>query len=470
MPFVQATVVRAQEPSSARPGDRAIILADGSMEGFVGGHCAAGSVRTAALGALGTGESLLLRVLPDGNDAFPESPGASIVVNPCLSGGALEIYLEPLLPPAVLHVTGTSPTAEALAGLADGLGFVVRRAADAGPEGATAVVVATHGDEVGPVRAALDAGVGFVGVVCSHTRGAALLAELALPEAEAARVHLHVGLDIGARTPPELALSILAAVVRADPGRRAVRVRRVPGAAADRGGRPGLRDDRDDRAGHRARRGGRRRPLVLPHRVPHPLPGDARVTGPVSVVVLAAGGSRRLGRPKQLLDFRGATLLDATLATARAAGADQVVVALGGAADEVAERVDLAGLDVVLNPDFGDGCATSIRTALTRVRDDAAGVVLLLGDQPGVTPETVRALVAGAAGHAVGVCAYDDAPGHPLWFDRSMFATLSGLHGDKAVWKIVEADEDVVHVPVPGPVPRDVDTWADYQALLGADG
>ena len=194
------------------------------------------------------------------------------------------------------------------------------------------------------------------------------------------------------------------------------------------------------------------------------------MTGPVSVVVLAAGGSRRLGRPKQLLDFRGAPLLDATLATARAAGADQVVVALGGAADEVAERVDLGGVDVVLNPDFGDGCATSIRTALTRVHDDATGVVLLLGDQPGVTPETVNALVVGAAGHAVGVCAYDDAPGHPLWFDRSMFATLSGLHGDKAVWKIVEADEDVAHVPVPGPVPRDVDTWADYQALLGADG
>src|ERR1700712_1307473 len=75
VPFVQATVVRAQEPSSARPGDRAIILADGTMEGFVGGHCAAGSVRTAALGALESGESMLLRVLPDGEDVFPESPG-----------------------------------------------------------------------------------------------------------------------------------------------------------------------------------------------------------------------------------------------------------------------------------------------------------------------------------------------------------------------------------------------------------
>ena len=98
VPFVQATVVRAQEPSSAHAGDRAIVLADGSIEGFVGGQCAAGSVRTAALGALETGVGVLLRVLPDSDDAFPQTPGASIVVNPCLSGGALEIYLEPLLP------------------------------------------------------------------------------------------------------------------------------------------------------------------------------------------------------------------------------------------------------------------------------------------------------------------------------------------------------------------------------------
>ena len=217
VPFVQATVVRAQEPSSARAGDRAIVLPDGSIEGFVGGQCAAGSVRTAALGALATGEGLLLRVLPDTEGSFPQAPGASIVVNPCLSGGALEIYLEPLLPPPALYLVGTSPTAEAVAALAPTLGFVVERAGDeAGPEGAVAAVVSSHGgDEAGAVRSALDAGVGFVGVVCSHTRGRAILEELDLGEDEQRRVHVHVGLDIGARTPPEIALSILAAVVRA---------------------------------------------------------------------------------------------------------------------------------------------------------------------------------------------------------------------------------------------------------------
>ncbi len=217
VPFVQATVVRAEDPTSALAGDRAIILADGSMEGFVGGHCAAGSVRTAALGALGSGVGVLLRVLPDGETSFPATPGASVVVNPCLSGGALEIYLEPLLPAPVLHVVGSSPVVVALSRLGVPLGFDIRTETSAGPApGATAVIVCSHGgDEAGAVRAALADGIGFVGVVCSHTRAPALLGELDLAEADAARVHTHVGLDVGARTAPEIALSILAAVVRA---------------------------------------------------------------------------------------------------------------------------------------------------------------------------------------------------------------------------------------------------------------
>ena len=94
-PFVHATVVRAAPPTSAHAGDEAILLSDGTIEGFVGGHCAQNSVRKAAMGALQTNESVLLRVLPDGDVHFPEAPGACVVVNPCLSGGALEIFLVP---------------------------------------------------------------------------------------------------------------------------------------------------------------------------------------------------------------------------------------------------------------------------------------------------------------------------------------------------------------------------------------
>ena len=97
---MHATVVRAQPPTSAHAGDEAILLSDGTIEGFVGGQCAQNSVRKAALGALQAGESVLLRVLPDGDVHFPEAPGACVVVNPCLSGGALEIFLVPQVPRA----------------------------------------------------------------------------------------------------------------------------------------------------------------------------------------------------------------------------------------------------------------------------------------------------------------------------------------------------------------------------------
>ncbi|GAA4582411.1 XdhC family protein [Planotetraspora phitsanulokensis] len=217
VPFVHAVVVRAQFPTAVSAGDDAIVLPDGSIEGFVGGQCAESSVRTAALGALQDGQSVLLRVLPEDDLDFPESPGARIVVNPCLSGGALEIFLQPQLPPPVLWVVGDSPIAEALAALARSLDFSVRRTRDErGPAGATAVVVSSHGrDEIPAVRAALDAGVGFVGLVASSRRGAAVLAEMGLSEAERRRIHTPVGLRIGARTAQEIALSVLAEIVAA---------------------------------------------------------------------------------------------------------------------------------------------------------------------------------------------------------------------------------------------------------------
>lgn len=201
---------------------------------------------------------------------------------------------------------------------------------------------------------------------------------------------------------------------------------------------------------------------------------DLRPEVNVTAVVLAAGASRRLGRPKQLLEYDGAPLLSATLGIARSVGLPQVVVALGGAAAEIRERVDLTGLDVALNADFESGCASSIRSALAEVDEAADGVVLLLGDQPGVSVQAVRSLLREAGGSSVGVCEYDDGLGHPLWFARSLFERLANLRGDKAVWKIVDearrGDLDLAVVRVPGPIPHDIDTWADYVALVGPFG
>lgn len=186
-------------------------------------------------------------------------------------------------------------------------------------------------------------------------------------------------------------------------------------------------------------------------------------------LVLAAGGSSRLGRPKQLLDYHGRTLLDATLQTARRCGFDQLIVALGGAGDDVRVTVDLSGCDVVDNVHYTTGCSSSIVAALAAIDARAEALVLLLGDQPGVEPSSVDALRAAAvsADAALAVCRYDDGRGHPFWFARSLFADLADLHGDKAVWKLLESGRyAVAEAVIDGAVPIDVDTWADYERLL----
>ncbi len=121
-PFVVATVVRAERPTSAKPGDAALVLADGTVDGFVGGECAEASVRAQALATLASGEPVLLRVTPE---PAPDVQGTVTVHNPCLSGGTLEIFLEPSVPPPLLVVHGRAPIAAALAGLAERLGWAV---------------------------------------------------------------------------------------------------------------------------------------------------------------------------------------------------------------------------------------------------------------------------------------------------------------------------------------------------------
>ena len=220
-PFVVATVVRARRPTSVRPGDGAIVLGDGTIEGFVGGVCAESSVRLHALRTLETGEPLLLRLVPgdvEGEGAPAElMEGAVVEHNPCLSGGSLEIFLAPHLPAARVVVVGSSPIARALVRLAQAADYdcSLGSAADVGPlEGAAAVVVASHGaGEERVLVAALEAGVPYVALVASPQRGFVVRSELAVASELASQLHTPAGFDIGARTPTEIAISILAEMV-----------------------------------------------------------------------------------------------------------------------------------------------------------------------------------------------------------------------------------------------------------------
>jgi len=191
---------------------------------------------------------------------------------------------------------------------------------------------------------------------------------------------------------------------------------------------------------------------------------DRFVTG----LVLGAGGSTRLGRPKQLLPYGAGTLLGHVLGVARECRFDQTIVAIGGSADEVRKGVDLAGVEIVVNDGYEEGCSSSIAAAVAAIDGRCDVLVLMLGDQPGVTSGTVATLLAGRGSSALAVCRYDDGLGHPIAFARGVFDALAALHGDKGVWRLLEqrADE-VAEVPVAGPIPRDVDTLQDYRAVLG---
>ena len=243
--FAVATVVAVQRPTSARPGAMGIIHPDGTIEGWVGGSCAQPVVVREALRALVDGHPRLLRLSKTAPAEGRRGDGVVELVMTCHSGGTLEIYVEPHLPSPSLWLAGTTPIVHALATLGAATGWrvsVFDPIADAeafpdaervstvtalgrvDPELSPYVVVATQGiwDEEA-LAAALRRDVSYVGLVASPTRAGVVRSwlrdEANVPEERLAALRAPAGMDLGAETPEEIALSILAELVQVRRGR-----------------------------------------------------------------------------------------------------------------------------------------------------------------------------------------------------------------------------------------------------------
>ena len=191
----------------------------------------------------------------------------------------------------------------------------------------------------------------------------------------------------------------------------------------------------------------------------------------IAAVILAAGGSSRLGRPKQLLVLDGEPLLSHVLRNAATSKLDEIVLVLGDEAEAIAAAVGEWGQRTVINLDFGTGQSTSLRAGLNALGPDVDAVLFLLGDQPTVESGAIDAVImARFAGAGIAMASYDSVLRHPVLFGSEFFPELRAVQGDSGARAVLAAHADLI-VPVPilaRPVPQDVDTEADYQVLLRA--
>ena len=224
-PFAVATVVRCERPTSAKPGAKALIRRDGTVTGWVGGACAEPVVVREALSSLRDGQPRLIGLRGDGSALLGRTEGIVPYAMTCHSGGTLEIYVEPFLPKPLLVLVGHGPVVETLAVLGQTTGFAVSVLApetlgdELGHlERGASVVVATHGsaDEEALERV-LQSEAGYVSLIASRKRAAVMIETLkrrgVAPE-RLGRLKAPAGLDLGAMTPEEIAVSILAEIVQ----------------------------------------------------------------------------------------------------------------------------------------------------------------------------------------------------------------------------------------------------------------
>jgi len=189
----------------------------------------------------------------------------------------------------------------------------------------------------------------------------------------------------------------------------------------------------------------------------------------ISGLILGAGASQRLGPPKQLLPFRDTTMLGWVVQQSQSAkGIDELIVVLGRAADELRERVDFGTARVVENKVFSEGCSSSYRTGLAALNPESQAIMIILGDQPGIMPEVIDTLAEEwrRTEAPIALCSYGGRKGHPMIFSKDWFEQLEGLHGDKAAWKLVDANGDrVQEVHFNLPYPDDINTAADFERI-----
>jgi molybdenum cofactor cytidylyltransferase len=188
----------------------------------------------------------------------------------------------------------------------------------------------------------------------------------------------------------------------------------------------------------------------------------------VSGVVLAAGASTRMGRPKQLLPIAGRPLLQHVVDAALASSLDEVIVVLGHRADEIEAALDLADrARAITNPDFAEGQITSLRCGVAAANATARAVAILLGDQPSLRSQAIDAMVGAflAAGARAARPVFPDAggrPGHPVLLAREIFCELDPLRGDQGARTLFsEPRNGVIEIPVAGEPPPDIDTPED---------
>jgi xanthine dehydrogenase accessory factor len=247
-PFVLATVVRCEAPTSAKPGAKALVRADGRVEGWVGGACAEPVVAREALNALRDGRPRLVGLYGDGGREPGRAEGILDYAMTCHSGGTLEIYVEPYLPAPLLVLVGHGPVVDVLATLAGAAGYSVVPLADVGEATLAglalgrraSVVIATHADaDEDALARVLSTEAGYVSLVASRRRAAAIVERLrqrGVPTDRLGRFKAPAGLDLGAITPAEIAVSILAEIVqhhRADKGADTTPAATPPAEAVD---------------------------------------------------------------------------------------------------------------------------------------------------------------------------------------------------------------------------------------------